>query len=243
MRYLILSDIHSNLEALETILEYRAYDRTVCLGDLVGYGANPNEVVDLLRKMDPVATVRGNHDKVACGLDQGEEFVFHARSAAFWTRDQLTQENRDYLSHLPQGPLQVEPAFSISHGSPRDEDDYILSEPVALHNFRFFDTPICLFGHSHIPVVFELKNGNLTYQLPSDSAVIHLDLEGTKYLINPGSVGQPRDGNPRTAFGVLDTGQQVMEFHRLEYPLENAQAKIRRANLPAFLADRLAVGY
>ncbi len=246
MRYLVLTDIHANLEALVACLahaEARGYDRTLCLGDLVGYGADPNAVIDRVQALDPAAIVRGNHDKVACGLDQAEGFNAVARSAARWTYDTLTAANRTWLAALPEGPHNVDDLVQICHGSPFDEDAYIFDELDALRALKLSERPLCLFGHTHYPAAFELSARAFDSAGPSGSAETRFALRGdSKYLLNPGSVGQPRDGDPRAAYAIVDVEGRSVELFRLDYPVEAAQAKVLKAGLPDVLAQRLAVG-
>ena len=246
MRYLILSDIHANLEALETVLRDahdRRYDETLVLGDLVGYGADPNAVVDRVRALQPAAIVRGNHDKVAFGLDQAEGFNMVAKEAAHWMLEVLTPENREWIAALPEGPLAIDDLIEICHGAPYDEDAYIFDETDARLALKTATRPLCLFGHTHYPVIFELANGRLTRTGPAAETEARLELsEGVRYLVNPGSIGQPRDGDPRAAYAIVDSGARRVELLRLTYPLEAAQAKVINAGLPTILAKRLAVG-
>ena len=246
MRYLILSDIHANLEALETVLsdaQDRGYDETLVLGDLVGYGADPNAVVDRVRALQPTAIVRGNHDKVAFGLDQAEGFNMVAKEAAHWMLEVLTPENREWIAALPEGPLAVDDLIEICHGAPYDEDAYIFDETDARLALKTATRPLCLFGHTHYPVIFEFTNGLCTRTGPAAETEARLELsEGVKYLLNPGSIGQPRDGDPRAAYAIVDTGARRVELLRLTYPLEAAQAKVINAGLPKILARRLAAG-
>src|SRR6059058_2442835 len=160
MRYLVLTDIHANLEALEACLgdaAARGFDKTLVLGDLVGYGGDPNAVVDRIRGLRPASIVRGNHDKVACGLEQAEGFNAVAKSAAKWTLDVLTPEHREWLASLPAGPTIVDDLVQICHGSPFDEDAYIFDELDAVRALRFSQRPLCLFGHTHNAVTFEVS--------------------------------------------------------------------------------------
>jgi len=246
MRYLILTDIHANLEALETVLsdaQARGYDETLVLGDLVGYGADPNAVVERVRALQPAAIVRGNHDKVAFGLDQAEGFNTVAKTAAQWTLEVLTPENREWVASLPQGPLAVDDLIEICHGAPYDEDAYIFDETDARLALKTATRPLCLFGHTHYPVAFELTNGSFTRRGPAADAEAHIDLSGgVTCLLNPGSVGQPRDGDPRAAYAIVDTDTKRVELFRLMYPVEATQAKVISAGLPEILARRLAAG-
>jgi diadenosine tetraphosphatase ApaH/serine/threonine PP2A family protein phosphatase len=246
MRYLILTDIHANLEALDACIAdatARRFDATLVLGDLVGYGADPNAVVEHVQALKPIALVRGNHDKVACGLEQAEGFNSVAKNAAKWTLDVLTPANRNWLADLPQGPHDVDDLVQICHGSPFDEDAYIFDELDAVRALKVSSRPLCLFGHTHYPVTFELSAEAFDSVGPSPAAESRLDLlNGSKYLVNPGSVGQPRDGDPRAAYAIVDVEKRRVELIRLKYPVEEAQAKVIKAGLPEVLAQRLGVG-
>ena len=254
MKYLVLSDMHANLEALEATLHAAgsAYDRVLVLGDLVGYGADPNAVIDQVRRL-PVATlIRGNHDKVATGLGDVEGFNRIAREAIAWTASALTDENRAWLAALPPGPVLIDDTVEICHGTPFDEDMYVFEDLDALRALRAARRPLCLYGHTHVPAVFELDE----HDTDALSIGIALDLIGPprgsaysvvldpqlRYLANCGAVGQPRDGDPRAAYGVLDTNARTLAILRVEYDVPTAQAKIVRAGLPPVLAQRLALG-
>ena len=245
MRYLILSDIHSNQEALRTVLAFvrrKPWDKVVILGDLVGYGADPNQTVDMLRALKPMAIVRGNHDKVCSGLENGELFNRIALEAAMWTRRKLTRSNLLWLKKLPQGPLEVDGRFAICHGTPIDEDAYIFGELEALNVFRHSQYEIAFFGHSHFPVVFALSPEAITTVLTVAPSFRFKLRPGVRYLINPGSVGQPRDGSPLASFAFFDSDTGVVTFHRLSYQVTRTQRKILAAGLPRPLADRLSLG-
>ena len=245
MRYLVLSDIHSNREAFQAALSFvrrKRWDKAVFLGDLVGYGANPNQTVDLLRSLRPLAAIRGNHDKVCSGIEQGELFNRVALEAAMWTRRKLTASNLTWLKKLPQGPLVVDDAFAIAHGTPIDEDAYIFGEIEALNVFRQTDYQVCFFGHSHFPVIFALSPDAITTILTVAPAFRFKLKRGVRYLINPGSIGQPRDGNPLASFAIYDSEAQSVTIHRIAYPVAKTQGKILGAGLPRPLADRLAIG-
>jgi diadenosine tetraphosphatase ApaH/serine/threonine PP2A family protein phosphatase len=245
MRYLVLTDIHANLEALEACVRdatARQYDRAIVLGDVVGYGADPNAVVDRILALDPLAIVRGNHDKVACGLDSAEGFNPIAKSAARWTLETLTSERRAWLAALPRGPVEVDDFVEICHGSPFDEDAYVFDELDAARALRASTRPLCLFGHTHFPAAFALTDQTLeTIGSPPSLGRIEMT-NGSKYLINPGSVGQPRDGDPRAAYALVDNESRHIEMFRVPYAIEEAQAKLIRAGLPDALAHRLSVG-
>jgi diadenosine tetraphosphatase ApaH/serine/threonine PP2A family protein phosphatase len=247
MRYLVLTDIHANLEALEACIADatpRGFDQTLVLGDLVGYGGDPNAVVERVQSLAPVAIVRGNHDKVACGVEQAEGFNAVARSAAKWTLDVLEPAHREWLAALPEGPIDVDEVVQICHGSPFDEDAYIFDELDAVRALKVANRPLCLFGHTHYPVTFELSEDTFDSVGGSGSAPqTHIQMKpGCKYLINPGSVGQPRDGDPRAAYALVDTKLRWIELYRVKYRVEEAQAKVMKAGLPDVLAQRLAVG-
>jgi len=245
MRYLVLSDLHSNLEAtgaaLARALEV-GYDRTLVLGDIVGYGADPNPVIDLLRGLPGLVAIRGNHDKVAAGLEEGEEFNEVARLSAMWTRRALTPGNLEFLRELPCGPLEFAPRRFLSHGTPLDEDAYLLEEEEALRCFERLDFDVCFFGHSHYPGAFVLEGPRaLRWPATGGGTIVGL-AEGRRYLVNPGSVGQPRDRDTRCGFGIYDDAQNTVTLYRADYPAAAAREKILAAGLPRWLGDRLLVG-
>ena len=245
MRYLVLSDIHANLEAIETVLDHAegAWDRSLVLGDLVGYGADPAAVIARVRALEPAAIIRGNHDKVACGLDDAREFNSVARIAAAWTAAQLSTEDREYLRALPQGPAEIDDRVEICHGAPFDEDHYIFDAGDARRALAAASRALCLFGHTHLPVVFRRVDDAFSGGTPNPDAETVVKLQrGVRYLINPGSVGQPRDGDARAAYAILDDEAQELTMIRVRYPVEDAQAKILSAGLPPSLANRLALG-
>ena len=250
MRILLLSDIHANLEALEACLAAApSFDVVVNLGDIVGYGASPNEVTVRSRDLGKMF-VRGNHDKAATGLMDLEDFNPMAAAAAMWTRDQLTAENLEWLRVLPQGPLQLGDLSHVQfvHGSPLDEDEYVVSLGDALAPLIAFDTPLTFFGHTHLQGGFFANGAAADGFRPEYASVgkaesVTLQLKAdTRYLINPGSVGQPRDGDWRAAFAMFDSDARTVHFHRAPYNLKSAQDRIFAANLPSRLATRLAAG-
>ena len=245
MRYLILSDIHANCEALSAVLAHvrrKRWDKAIVLGDVVGYGANPNQAVDMIRELKPLVAIRGNHDKVCSGIEDGEMFNRVALQAAMWTRRKLNPSNLRWLQSLPEGPVVVDGAFAVSHGTPIDEDAYIFGEIEALNVFRQTAFPLCFFGHSHFPVVFGLSPDAIQTVLTQPPS-FHFRLEpGVRYLVNPGSIGQPRDGNPLASFAMFDSETQAVAIYRVPYDIERAQQKILDAGLPRPLADRLALG-
>ncbi len=246
MRYLVLTDIHANLEALDTCVadaRPRGFDETLVLGDLVGYGGDPNAVVERVQALTPKAIVRGNHDKVACGLEQAEGFNAVAKSAAKWTLEALTPAHREWLAALPEGPIDVDDVIQICHGSPFDEDAYIFDELDAVRALKVASRPLCLFGHTHYPVTFELSADSFDSVGSAAAPEMRVQMKpGCKYLINPGSVGQPRDGDPRAAYAIVDTTEHRVELYRIRYAVKDAQMKVVKAGLPEVLAQRLAVG-
>lgn len=246
MRYLILSDMHANWDAFETVLRRarrKRCDAVLVLGDLVGYGGAPNQVVEAVRGLGPrLYAVRGNHDKVVTGIDSGGNFNQTALTAAQWTTGRLTAANLRYVRELPQGPLRVEEGLAICHGSPLDEDTYVFSDVDAWEIFSRFEMPVTFFGHTHIPSLFWLEGRLLGVKaLRGTSGRIALS-PGGRYLINPGSIGQPRDRDPRAAYMIYDSARRVVNWYRVPYPIGEAQRRIRKAGLPNSLADRLAIG-
>jgi diadenosine tetraphosphatase ApaH/serine/threonine PP2A family protein phosphatase len=246
MRYLVLSDIHANLEALEAVLDAARQvptDRLLVLGDLVGYGADPNAVVERIRSLQPHALIRGNHDKVASGVESAEGFNAVARSAIRWTYDTLTDENRAWLATLPTGPVVVDDLLEICHGTPFDEDAYVFDDLDALRALHAAQRPLCLFGHTHVQIGYALSGDQFTLTTLDDARPMEVHVtNGTRHLLNPGSVGQPRDGDPRAGFAVADTGRRTVTLFRIDYPIQQAQVRIRQEGLPDVLAQRLALG-
>lgn len=256
MRALILSDIHSNLEALEAVLAAAsaltpALDQLWNLGDLVGYGASPNQVIDRMRPLQTLV-VRGNHDRVCAGLTSPLSFNPVARNAALWTRNQLTPENLAWLQQIPQGPLQTaHNDVALAHGSPLDEDQYIQTMRDAWAPLQQMSAPITFFGHTHVQGGFSQRE-HQWQELTSEHRIARptdapsswsvLFSPGTRHLINPGSVGQPRDCDWRAAFAVFDTEAHKVTFHRVPYHLASAQERILKAGLPERLAARLREG-
>lgn len=247
MRYLILTDLHANLDAFEAVLAAApAADRLLILGDIVGYGAEPNAVITRVQQLAPHAVIRGNHDKVAAGLDSPDAFNPAALQAAAWTFDALTTPNRAWLRSLARGPIAIDDLIEICHGSPDDEDEYLFSVVEALPTFSVMSRQVCFFGHTHVAVAYSAceNRGEIEVVEPdlgTDRTTIQIQGK-RRYLINPGAVGQPRDGDPRAAFGLFDTESLTMELRRVPYDIPRAQARIRAAGLPDVLARRLALG-
>ena len=240
MRILLLSDIHANLEALDCALSQTSFDALWVLGDLVGYGANPNSVVGKIQELKPDQILRGNHDKVCSGLESGDDFSFLAGLSAEWTLENLQPEIRQYLQNLPAGPLSSGD-FLLCHGSPVDEDEYLFSAAQISPLFQQLSMPVCFFGHTHVPVIYSNKQGRVEGQRVTASLEMALE-PSCRYFINPGSVGQPRDGDPHGSMILLDTRTNGLEFIKFSYPIEKAAEKIRQSGLPPALGDRLLVG-
>ena len=249
MRILVLSDIHANLEALEACLGAAPpVDQVFNLGDIVGYGANPNEVTERARGLGDVF-VRGNHDKACAGLTNLAGFNPIAGLAARWTQQQLTPESLEFLRNLPQGPVAPQENILCVHGSARDEDEYVLLSENALPLLKNAGADLTFFGHSHVQCAFFIESGGRfqgalpRYLAKTGDQRYDFPLKaGARYLINPGSIGQPRDGDPRAAFLVYDTEEQSVIFYRVPYDIASAQKKILAAGLPDRLALRLSEG-
>ena len=248
MRFLILSDIHSNIDALDAVLARtppESYDKLLILGDLVGYCGTPNEVVDRVFELKPDVLIRGKHDKVASGLESSDKFNRIAGEAARWTLEELTATNRERLAALPAGPVSVDRDVEVCHGTPFDEDTYVCDSDDASKALDAAHRPVCFFGHTHIPVAYAL-NGNgltVTHLTPGgdDTKIVNILKKG-RYLINPGSVGQPRDTDTRASYATYDTKKQQVQIKRVPYRIDLAQQRITEADLPDSLAFRLGLG-
>lgn len=256
MRYLVLSDIHGNLQALDAVLADAGrvgYDATLVLGDLVGYGADPQAVVERALALEPVAIVRGNHDRVAAGITSARDFHDQARAAIEWTRRTMRADTLDALAALPEGPIDVAPGLMICHGAPFDEDHYIFETRDAWRALQFDlragEPPmLCLYGHTHVPAAFGATARNVEVLLPEpdredEGRAQWLAWERTRgMLVNFGAVGQPRDGDPRAAYGIVDAARRRLIFRRVDYDIKGAQDRILRAGLPERMAHRLDRG-
>lgn len=243
MRYLVLSDIHSNLEALQAVLDDAGpVDEIWCLGDLVGYGPDPNACVELLRSR-PHRCVAGNHDWATLGKLDLQDFNSDARQANLWNREQLAPENLAFLDALPQ--VLTEGQFTLVHGSPRHPIwEYIIEASTAQANFSHFETPFCFVGHTHTPIIFGLVAADgreVCEPLALTEGTVGLGQE--RLIINPGSVGQPRDGNPQASYVILNGKALTVEHRRTSYPLERTQAKMLEHDLPLRLVVRLGYGW
>lgn len=245
MRSLIVSDLHSNAEALRAVIgrvRRKKFSRVICLGDFVGYGAEPNQVLDTMRNWKAAKLyIRGNHDRVIAGNEQGEQFNNAAKTAALWTRERLSAPNRRFLQKLPLGPI-VEDGLLVCHGAPHDEDEYVFHDGHARQIFDGTEARVILFGHTHLPVIFAQDHWNRVFGgVVTGETIIRLD-PSLRYLINPGSVGQPRDRNPAASFALYDSGRMTVQFFRAEYDVAKTQAAILKAGLPPILAQRLEYG-
>lgn len=240
MRYALISDIHANYEAMETVLraiDDLAIDQIVCLGDVVGYNASPNECCEVIREKN-IPTILGNHDAVACGVEEPWGFNPVALAAAMWTREQLNEENLEWLRSLPDALHFGD--FVAVHGAPKNRNTYLFTWEDILPHLPFLEEQncdLCIIGHTHSPGIFSADG---VYSVDDDQK-FQLG-EGKRFFINPGSVGQPRDGNPLAAFGILDTNTNEYEQVRIPYPYEEAARKVVEAGLPPFLAERLSLG-
>ncbi len=239
MRIAVVTDIHSNLPALDAVLEACApYEALWVLGDIVGYGPYPDEVVARLRREHAVA-VRGNHDAAVLGELDTHVFNDEARLAVEWTAERLGTSARHWLDGLPE--TMERDSFTLAHGSPRDPLwEYLVSASLARRNLAHFATPYAIVGHTHIPLVFREEATRIEVIHPRDGT--HLDLDDRRAILNPGSVGQPRDGDPRACAMVVDTEAGSATWLRVPYPIERVQARMRRLGLPGRLTERLAHG-
>lgn len=246
MRLLVFSDVHANATALEAALAACSgrWERAVCLGDIVGYGPDPNEVVERVRPLVS-AIVRGNHDKAVSGVSDLEDFNPVARAAVEWTRSRLLPENARYLQSLPGGPVEID-GVALVHGAVEDEDEYVFTPDQALVGLLASRRPVTFFGHTHIQGGFSYDGARIERVESSprpgtNFAVVSLESK-TRYLLNPGSVGQPRDGDPRAAFAIVDLEKRKVEFWRTPYDIPAVQDRMERAGVPEALVLRLAFG-
>lgn len=246
MRYLVISDVHANLTAFEAVLADAKgkYDKVWCLGDIVGYGPNPNECVELLRTLDHLC-IAGNHDWAVLGKLDVDDFNADARYVTLWNREQLTSGVRDFLEGLPV-ILVEEDDYTLVHGSPRHPIwEYILYPAVAQPNFDHFSTQYCFVGHTHNPVIFLENNDphvmcDVQIPVPNDGPFA---LGERRLIINPGSVGQPRDGDARAAYGILDVDKRQFEYRRVVYPVSVTQERMKKYDFPPRLVKRIAFGW
>jgi predicted phosphodiesterase len=246
MRLLVLTDIHANLSALDASLSAAegSWQRLVCLGDVVGYGPDPNEVTSRIRELGAV-TIRGNHDKAVAELMPTDDFNPVAKAAVNWTRSQLSNENLGWLAGLPQGPLEAEGVVLV-HGAFQDEDEYVFTPAQALEGLLDSTSQVTFFGHTHHQGGFAYADPELevlSLHPRSNESHCALRLEDSKrYLLNPGSIGQPRDTDPRAGFAIADLENRTVEFWRVPYDIAGVQQRMREAKLPEPLVLRLQVG-
>ena len=237
MRIAILSDIHGNLEALTTIIDYiedDSIDEIYCLGDIVGYGSNPNECIEIIAEKCKKVVI-GNHDHAVLGLTSTEYFNDFAKISTYWTSNILSEQNREFLASLEFTHIKDDILFVHSTPSEPMMWHYILSEIDARQELNHFEQKVCFIGHSHFPIVFHSNGFSRKSKLTLEQDI--------RYIVNVGSVGQPRDGNPKTCFCIYDDESNEVEYIRLNYDIEKTKEKIVRAGLPVFLADRLTKGY
>lgn len=242
MRYLVISDIHANLEALDSVLDAASgqYDAILSLGDQVGYGPNPNEVVERVQALRPAHSLLGNHDLAALGALDLDLFNPFAREAAEWTASQLRAEVRACLESLE--PRSSTSEFELFHASPRDPVwEYMEAPWQGPPNFETMVSDLAMVGHTHVPRVFREARGRVSVSEPRANDVLTIDRE-ERLIVNPGGVGQPRNGDPRAAFAIYDSNAKTVAFHRVDYDIALTQKKIRAAGLPRVLADRLPLG-
>jgi predicted phosphodiesterase len=246
MRLLVLSDLHANLTALDAALEAAkgAWDHVVCLGDVVGYGPDPEDVTNRVRELG-ATTIRGNHDKAVAELMPTDDFNPVAKAAVNWTRTQLSHDNMNWLANLPQGPLEAEGVVLV-HGAFQDEDEYVFTPSQALEGLLDSTLPVTFFGHTHHQGGFSYHGDELmvlqVHPAPGvDRATLRLDPE-KRYLLNPGSIGQPRDADPRCGFAIADLENGIVEFHRAPYDIQEVQKRMREVRLPEPLVQRLDLG-
>ncbi len=238
----IITDLHANLEATRAVfteIDKRKPDSILCLGDLTGYNANPNEVIDIIRERK-IPTIMGNHDAAVCGLEDPWFFRAAAKKAVEWQFDRVRPDNKRWLAQAPE-QMTFEPNCMGVHGAPSSRDDYIIDWLDAMRQMEFIvnkNVNVCFFGHSHRPAFF-CEQGNM--QVLETPSIQHLRPR-TRYLINPGAAGQPRDRDPRAAYGLFDTTKMTFEFCRVEYDIEACASKVIEAGLPPMLARRLSKG-
>ena len=248
MRTLVLSDLHANATALNAALDAAKsrWDNVVCLGDIVGYGPDPNEVANKIRELG-ARTIRGNHDKAAAGLMSTDDFNPVAKMAVDWTHAQLSPENLKWLAELPKGPIEKD-GMVLVHGALQDEDEYVFTPSQALEGLLDASAPVIFFGHTHHQGGFSYQSATNSLEIlpirprPAETlAPLRLEAQG-RYLLNPGSIGQPRDGDPRAGFAIADLPNHVVEFWRVPYDIGSVQLRMRAAHLPEALIQRLTFG-
>jgi predicted phosphodiesterase len=244
MRILIISDIHANLTALDTVIaDAGKVDATWCLGDLVGYGPDPNECVERVAELPDLLCVLGNHDAAALKNIEVDSFNPEARTAILWTQQKLTPTSVAFLQNLPERLDAADGLVTLVHGSPRQPVwEYLLDTRTATLNFEYFDTPYCLVGHTHLPMLYYLPDESVSARLVISEDTTQLAL-APRAIINPGSVGQPRDRDSRSAYAILDLVEHTWEWRRVYYDVASVQARMQTAGLPERHIQRLAAGW
>jgi predicted phosphodiesterase len=242
MKILVLSDIHSNLIALETVLDNAPqFDALWCLGDVVGYGPNPNECIDLLNQYPNLVCLIGNHDAATVERIDLVPFNTEAAQVIKWTQNQLTDQSISFLNKLPE--ILVLNSITLSHGSPRYPIwEYILDSRTAQQNFEYFETPYCFVGHSHLPSIFQFRDERETADITIPKANTLFKLT-QRSIVNPGSVGQPRDRDPRAAYAIYDPESETFTFYRVDYDIASVQERMRALHFPKRFIERLQTGY
>jgi diadenosine tetraphosphatase ApaH/serine/threonine PP2A family protein phosphatase len=242
MPNLIISDIHANLSALQAVLaEAGDLEAVWCLGDVVGYGPDPNECVERVQELPNLVCLLGNHDAAVLGQLEIETFNLEARQAVLWTRKTLTPKNLEFLAQRSPR-IEIDPV-TLVHGSPREPIwEYLLDTRTATRNFDYFDTPFCFVGHSHLPLIYQLADGRRQADLSIPRPYQELPLI-PRAILNPGSVGQPRDHDPRAAYALFDTAALTWELRRADYDIASVQRRMLRAGLPARHIQRLSGGW
>ena len=242
MKVLVISDIHANLTALEAVLDDAGQlDAIWLLGDVVGYGPDPNECIACVKKLPNLVCLLGNHDAATLGWIDTSTFNSAARIAVLWTKNTITPENLHYLGKLPE--IICDGDSTLAHGSPRQPVwEYLLNIRNATENFEYFDTSYCFVGHTHLPTIYQLTDGHNTADLIIPEMDIPLMLS-PRAIINPGSVGQPRDHDPRASYSVFDSETSIIEYRRVPYDIHAVQTRMEQAGLPQRHIERLAVGW
>jgi predicted phosphodiesterase len=243
MKLALISDIHANNDALEAVLadiQTHAVDEILCLGDIVGYGANPNECIELVKKSCSL-TLLGNHDAASVGLLSTQHFNIHAKIAIEWTMGNLTDASHSFIKALPLKETKL--SHTLVHATPYEPNMwyYITSLEEAAFNFQFFETDFCFVGHTHIPIIIVLEDEKEVY-VHQGETLNYGQLENVRFLINVGSVGQPRDRNSKSCYGIIDSDAKTFTYHRVAYDVQKAQAKMRKIKMPEFLITRLEEG-
>jgi len=243
MRILIVSDIHANLTAFEAVLQEASnFDAIWCLGDLVGYGPDPNECIELIQTLPNLLCILGNHDSAVINRINPNSFNPEAKKAIQWTQKVLSKKNKAFLDRLPKTSIQNN--VTIAHGSPRYPVwEYLLDPHTAMISFDYFETPYCFVGHTHIPAIFILKNEIDLFTIPKIPKPNQTLTLTERSIINPGSVGQPRDKDIRSAFALYDTENHQWDYRRVVYDIQSVQKRMRRAKLPERHINRLSAGW